>query len=192
MNWGRGSGSPGGRPREDCSKYRGSFSRGEPNVFLLKEALGNCSGAIKKELKERFESALRELENGKGFFGQTPEKRLEWAIWVSAYLVALNLKTNQVRKVLELARNIELDFKNYSAKEEDTKAKLARMRFLMAYAVGKAEKQKEREPLEAIHRVLDPLLKELMENPDRKLYKIFYDFVQAVIAYHRFFGGSDK
>jgi len=117
----------------------------------------------------------------------SPEKRLANAITVAAYLVAQGLKTNQVRKILEMARTTELKIKRG---EGDVKDDIVKMRYLLAYTVGKASGQ-SRYPLEAFHSVLDPMLEVLMREPTSENFGKFYDFLQAVVAYHRFFGGRE-
>ncbi|WP_456451317.1 type III-A CRISPR-associated protein Csm2 [Palaeococcus sp. (in: euryarchaeotes)] len=125
-------------------------------------------------------------ENAKTLPKWDPEKRFADAVVVAAYLVAQDLKTNQVRKILDMARSIELK----SRRGDNIKEDLIKMRFLLAYIAGKAT-GKSRYSLEAFHKVLDPIIAELIKEPSLENFEKFYEFLQAVVAYHKFFGGKD-
>lgn len=120
-----------------------------------------------------------------------PYRLLENAMKVAAFLKVTGLKTNQVRRVLEMARDIELKIR--VGRAENITLDVTRMRFLLAYTVGRAGRR-ERSSIEAFYRVLDPMLKQMSEDEDfaRRYFGKFFDFLQAVVAYHRFFGGEEK
>jgi len=174
-------GTHGGRipPKIDVSKLFGE----SPDVLGIKNALeGNALDW--KSIDPYFS---RVVEGAKKFNEWGPEERLANAVVVAAYLVAQRLKTNQVRKILEMARTTELKLKRDNV---DIKDDIVRMRYLLAYTVGKATGH-SRYPLEAFHRILDPMLEVLMNEPTEENFGKFYDFLQAVVAYHRFFGGRE-
>ncbi len=199
---GRFSNPYGGKNYNDCDVS--SFQRvleGSPlDVTGLKDALnsyrdnrgnfkGGCYKPLKNVIHRHFNSIVNEIRSN--FFKAPPEKRLEWAVKVAIYLMILNLKTTQVRKVLEMVREIKLEFRGQGNDDvERIKTKLTKLRFLLAYSVGKADK--DAKALEAVHRTLDPLVAYLSLNPDKGEFDKFYDFVEAIIAYHRFFGGREK
>jgi len=178
---GSGRRTHGGRspPKIDVSKLFGE----SPDVLGIKNALE--SNALDWNSMNPYFS--RVVEEARKFNEWSPEERLANAIIVAAYLVAQKLKTNQVRKILEMARTTELKLKRGNV---DIKDDIVRMRYLLAYTVGKATGQ-SRYSLEAFHHVLDPMLEVLMKEPTEENFGKFYDFLQAVVAYHRFFGGRE-
>ncbi|WP_187287167.1 type III-A CRISPR-associated protein Csm2 [Thermococcus cleftensis] len=162
------------------------------DAVRLREAISSCKqlNSLEGVIGKTFGKTLTAMER---FFEATPRERLDWAIVVAAYLRVLNLKTNQVRKVLDLSRDIYFDFefRGDHSSEERIQSKLMRMRFLLAYSVGKADRR-DVKALEALHKALDPILLKVSASPTRENFEAVYDFIQAVIAYHRFLGGREK
>ncbi|WP_010478256.1 type III-A CRISPR-associated protein Csm2 [Thermococcus zilligii] len=171
--------------RSDVSKLFGD----NPDVIGIREAFEK-NRISRNDIEPYFKKIAEELEKSRRdgtFPGWSPEKRLANAIVVAAYLRAQNLKTNQVRKVLEMARTIELKLKKG---DTDIKDDVVKTRYLLAYTVGRATGG-AKYALDAFHRILDPMLALLTENTDVSRFEEVYDFLQAVVAYHRFFGGGE-
>ena len=164
---------------EEVSQLFGEF----PDVSRIKSAF-EARKLNRKGIEPHFTKVVNEAGE---FYKWTPEKRLANAITVAAYLVAQGLKTKQVRKILEMARTTKLKVKRG---DDDIKNDIVKMRYLLAYTVGKATGQ-SRYPLESFHSVLDPMLEVLMNEPTKEKFGKFYDFLQAVVAYHKFFGGRE-
>ena len=175
--YGRDRYSGDGFPRKDLSKLFGK----SPDIVGIKEALKTLSW---KDIEPYFNPVV---ENAKNFKNWEPEEIMANAITVAAYLVVQDLRTNQVRKILEMARNLELKIKK---EYKDINEDIMRIRYLLAYTVGKATGQ-SRHSLEAFYKVLDPMLEALMEEPTKRNFGRFFDFLQAVVAYHRLFGGRE-
>ncbi|WP_457751607.1 type III-A CRISPR-associated protein Csm2 [Thermococcus sp.] len=168
-----------GHTRTDVSGLFGEI----PDINGIKNALEK-GGINRDAVKPYF---ARVVDDAGEFPRWSPEKRLANAVTVAAYLVVQRLKTNQVRRILEMARTTELKVRRGGT---DIKNDIIRMRYLLAYTVGKATGQ-SKYPIEAFHSVLDPMLKVLMKDPTKENFERFYDFLQAVVAYHRFFGGRE-
>ena len=188
-----GKGHPGhgmGRyQREAHGGNVGELFGDNPDVIGIREAFEK-NRISRNDIEPYFRKIAQELEESrkKGAFPSwSPERRLANAIVVAAYLRAQNLKTNQVRKVLEMARTIELKLKKG---DTDIRDDVVKSRYLLAYAVGRATGG-SKYALDAFHRILDPMLALLMEKPDVAHFEEVYDFLQAVVAYHRFFGGGE-
>ncbi len=145
----------------------------------------------KRQLRHRdMENHFNNVVNdAKRFNKWRPEERLANAITVAAYLTTAGLRTNQVRKILEMARTMELKIKR---SDKDIKSDVIRMRYLLAYTVGKASNRQAQQSLEAFHSVLNPMLEVLMSDTSEENFEKFYDFLQAVVAYHKFFGGKEQ
>ncbi|WP_297504502.1 type III-A CRISPR-associated protein Csm2 [Thermococcus sp.] len=122
------------------------------------------------------------------FLNWNPQERLQNAMKLGSYL-SRNLKTSQIRKVLEIARRVHFDIQR--GNERDFLNDIVRMRYLLAYAVGKATNRYQREALRDLYEVLDPMLERVMNDPKPENFEVFYDFLQAVVAYHKFYGGGD-
>lgn len=176
----RKSGYMGRGSTVDPPKLFGEF----PDVMGIKAALEQRR--LKLEMiRPYFE---RVVKKARDYLAWKPEERLSHAVIVASYLVAQELKTNQVRRILEMARNVELKLKRN--KGEDIRDDIVRIRYVLAYTVGRAT-GRSKSPLEAFHKILDPMLEVLMKDPKEENFEKFYDFLQAVVAYHRFFGGKD-
>jgi len=153
-----------------------------PDPLKLKEDLEN--GRIgKEELEPKLKEVISKTNN---FPSWEPQTRLANAITVAAFLKAQELRMNQVRKILDMAREIKLK----TQRGEDLKESLIRMRFMLAYTVGKAGKR-DRPTLELLYRILEPILRLLTEDPSTDNFEKFYEFLEAVVAYHKFFGGKE-
>ncbi|MBP1912855.1 type III-A CRISPR-associated protein Csm2 [Thermococcus stetteri] len=126
--------------------------------------------------------------SARNFFGWSAQERLQNAMELGKYL-SHNLKTNQIRRVLEIARRIHLDIRR--GKERDFVDDVVRMRYLLAYAVGKTTNRNQREALKNFYEILDQMLEVIMNDPKPEKFEVFYDFLQAVVAYHKFYGGGD-
>ncbi|WP_461863431.1 type III-A CRISPR-associated protein Csm2 [Thermococcus sp.] len=159
-----------------------SLFGGNPDVTGIKKAFESRS--LQRNAIEPYFKKI--VEDAKNFHGWNSENMLANAITVAAYLRSQNLKTNQVRRILEMARTVELKVK----KGDNIKKDIMKIRYLLAYTVGKASGQ-SRYPIEAFHNILDPMLEVIMKDPTPENFGKFYDFLQAVVAYHKFFGGGD-
>lgn len=182
MRYGNHMRKPGYRGRGstvDPLKLFGEF----PEVMDIKAALEQRKLEM---IRLYFEGVVKKARD---YLAWKPEERLSHAVIVASYLVAQGLKTNQVRRILEMARNVELKLKRN--KGEDIRDDIVRIRYVLAYTVGRAT-GRSKSPLEAFHKILDPMLEVLMKDPKAENFEKFYDFLQAVVAYHKFFGGKDR
>ncbi|NJE13345.1 type III-A CRISPR-associated protein Csm2 [Thermococcus sp. LS2] len=105
------------------------------------------------------------------------------AIILAAYLKVKGLNTSQLRKFLELANRANLKFRN----KLDIKADILKMQCILAYSTRNDGKDLHG-PINSLVAVLSPLLQTIGE----KNFEKFYEFLQAVVAYHRFFGGRER
>jgi CRISPR-associated protein Csm2 len=111
------------------------------------------------------------------------DKLTRYAILFAIYLVNNGLNTSQIRKFLEQANRTSLKLRGIY-KKESIDADIAKMRYMLHYATGRAERR-EANGISAFTRVLNLMLQKTNENNFNK----FYDFLQAVVAYHKYFGG---
>lgn len=131
---------------------------------------------------------LEMKKNARNFLNWSPHERLQNARVLGRYL-SRNLKTNQIRRVLEIARRVHFDIQR--GEGSDYINDVVRMRYLLAYSVGRATNRYQREALKTLYEILDPMLDRVMSDPKPENFEVFYDFLQAVVAYHKFYGGGD-
>ncbi|ACX73079.1 CRISPR-associated protein, Csm2 family [Methanocaldococcus vulcanius M7] len=132
---------------------------------------------ILEKLKPKYDEIIKKSQN----FKDWDEKRelLRYAIIMAIYCRINDLKTNQIRKVLDLANRTHLKLRRN--KNENIESDLAKMCYILAYTAGRNQ------AVEPLANVLDIML----QNADNKSFNKLYDFIQAVVAYHKFFGGGE-
>lgn len=112
---------------------------------------------------------------------------IEWAQILALLLVAENLKTSQIRKFLSGVRGVEIKVKR-NAPEEFTRQEVAFLKVHLAYA--KARQQTAVKPLmDVMTAVIDKIQDKGVEGFED--FNVFVRFVEAVVAYHRYYGGSE-
>jgi len=123
------------------------------------------------------------VEDAINFENWSYDKLTRYAVLFAIYLVNNGLNTSQIRKFLEQANRTSLKLKGIY-KKESIDGDIAKMRYMLHYVAGRADKR-EAKGISAFARVLDLMLQKTNENNFNK----FYDFLQAVVAYHKYFGG---
>ncbi len=151
----------------------GNFSKaGEIFRNMLSSRDKNVRSNLLKEVDILFSSMKEDINN---FFEWDPKRMLKNAFILAAKTVTSKLKTTQIRKILSLSKSIAMK------KEENILPEIAKMRYLLAYS---ASRHREVVPL---MEVFDPIL----NQTDKENFEKVYEFLQAVVAYHRFLGGRE-
>jgi len=101
----------------------------------------------------------------------------------------LKLKMNQIRRFLDALRKVEQDYYQLGGskdqeKRERVRHNLAMLRPKLAYAAGR-EKQ-----VKPLMKILEPAIQATTQDPDKGFEKLLR-FMEAIIAYHRYHGGSN-
>ncbi|AEF96876.1 type III-A CRISPR-associated protein Csm2 [Methanotorris igneus] len=123
--------------------------------------------------------------------GWKEEDIIKKAMLLSIYLRLDGLKSSQLRKFLDLATNVHNLIKYQKHQKnlhEEILPRIIKMRYILAYQAGKER------TVEKLYAVLDPMLQILQKADDnnfKKNFGKFYEFLQAIVAYHKFFGGAD-
>ncbi len=138
-----------------------------------------------KEVK-KFNKMLKELYNkyfglSSRFFQLPPDELNRLAFVVSAMCVFNGLATSQIRKILNLINSIKREIdknQNYDISKDRMK-----LRYILAYLT--ATHAKKIEPFTQV--VVDDVIPKLTNEN----FQTFYEFVQALVAYHKFLGGKD-
>jgi CRISPR-associated protein Csm2 len=172
--------------KTDGEELVGIFSKEEITDF---SELKKKWEEIKKRLKEKeLKEVAKDLENKLKnhdikkkkliFLSETPEKVLSTAWFLAGLLVLKDLKRSQIRKILDMMK----DIKRKGPKIEELKKDIAKIRYLLAYAAGR---NKNVEPL---YSVFDPLFAEIKDFND---FEKVYEFMQSIVAFHYFLGGGE-
>lgn len=146
---------------------------------------------IRKLLSQKSSEALaplkRELREGK--FPQWDElNRVRNAALVAAMAVASDLRTTQIRKIIEMAKGLHLQVETSQESEglkEKIQSEALHMNVLMAYYAGKNYS------ILPLQEILEPILMWLAQHPSKENFKKVYAFFEAIVAYHRYFGGKE-
>jgi len=131
----------------------------------------------KREIRNEVYRKLRPLDIAQRFLELKPDEINKLALIVAAIGIADGLKTTQIRKILSISRRIYLNVKQ----NKDISADIAKLRYIMAYISSRHEGAR------IIAEVADKIISKL----NAKNYENFHDFLQAVVAYHKFMGGKD-
>jgi|YNPNPStandDraft_1061719.scaffolds.fasta_scaffold26251_2 CRISPR-associated protein Csm2 len=124
------------------------------------------------------------------------ELLVQWADLVGQELVHQRLSTNQIRNVYGTARQIQLRWgKPGSPNESQAFREAILLRPKLAYF---AEREKQARGgggtagMETLQTVLEPALKLIGENgkPQHDRYQRFIEFFEAIVAYHKKYGGK--
>lgn len=96
------------------------------------------------------------------------------------YLKNIGLKTTQIRKFLDGVRRLDNTFENGKNFNKDT---VILLRPKLAYTAGRHRQ------VQPLFEVLDPAIKS--GSSSYKNFKKLLSFIEAIVAYHKFYGGQD-
>ncbi|MHA1284852.1 MAG: type III-A CRISPR-associated protein Csm2 [Promethearchaeota archaeon] len=97
-----------------------------------------------------------------------------------------NLKTNQIRKILNLFNKIK--YKLNKLNQEELKNELRKFQNLIVYFSGKSSS------IENFGKLTYQLLENVLDKTKENIFQKFnesYNIIEGIIAHHKYFGGSD-
>jgi len=114
----------------------------------------------------------------------TAEKVVELGERGGEHLKRVGLKTSQIRKFLDGVNRIKVEG-HLKGTEEGSffRGQCQLLRPQLAYAAAR-----QRETVEPLQKMLEPCLKKVASKKD---FDRLHQFVEALIAYHRYYGGKD-
>jgi CRISPR-associated protein Csm2 len=127
--------------------------------------------------------------------GETPEAiqtLIEVAEKIGQYLVEKSVTTSQIRNIFGTARMIEQEVKTL---EDDkplpirVQRNLQMLRPKLAYQYGRIQKHNEKEGMGALTGILSEAI--ALVGSDVRRFRNFMDFFEAILAYHRRYGGTN-
>ena len=155
------------------------YLRNRNQQFEVKNTIKNLYLEVKNHADSRNNRGLKQWDD---------TELLKNAAIVAAHAVIQDLRTTQIRKIIEMAKNLHTEVTTNKDKEylqQKIKKEAGRMNMLMAYYAGK---NRSVLPLQEI---LEPILSWLARNPSSKNFEKVYMFFEAIVAYHRYFGGRE-
>lgn len=104
------------------------------------------------------------------------------------------ITTSKIRKILSFVSdvyNIEM-LRSDESLSEKSRTMLTRMRIRIAYEAGRNNKDKDKDTKEFIlNAKLLNYIKHIEKTADRKEFMKFCEYMEALVAYHRYYGGKD-
>lgn len=112
-----------------------------------------------------------------------PDERLKMAFILAAKTTIIeDMRTTQIRKILSMSNMI---YRKIRRRKGEISADISKMRYILAYTASRHKGKKD--PITPILEVSDKILPKL----DSSNYEEFHEFLQAIVAYHKFLGGRD-
>lgn len=111
-------------------------------------------------------------------------KLVDRAKKVGKALADKKLTTSQIRNVFGIVRQIEM----HGYADPTQQRQLLLLKPKLAYAKGRETNWQKREALEHLEEVLSPAI-DLVQTEDH--FRNFFDFFEAILAYHRAEGGRE-
>jgi CRISPR-associated protein Csm2 len=126
-----------------------------------------------------------------------PETLVAVAERVGQTLADQQLTTSQIRNVFGTVRQIQMRWPTNTVDvANDAYREAVLLRPKMAYFAERQKKAKggKSEGMETLQRTLEPALKLLTDNdkPSRERFNRFVDLFEAIVAYHKKYGGRDS
>ena len=124
--------------------------------------------------------------------GKTPEAiqtLIEVAESIGRHL-ARNVTTSQIRNIFGTVRTIEQDVKTLEDDQQlpiQVQRDLQMLRPKLAYQYGRIQKRDEKEGMGALTGILSEAI--ALVGSDVRRFRNFMDFFEAILAYHRRYGG---
>lgn len=112
--------------------------------------------------------------------------------------IKLTVTTSQIRGIFSLVREIEqetLAAKDASELDKTVRRRLAMLRPKLAYQVGRIDgypDEPKKAQMGALALTLTNAIDATLETNTVLAFRNFVDFFEAILAYHKFFGGQDK
>lgn len=143
----------------------------------LWQRVGSQKDELRKFLRAKTTKTITKIrEKRLKFLEEDPSVVLTASMTIAGYSILSELKRSQIRKILDMMRNIK------KRDVGDIKMEIAKVRYMLAYTSGRNKSVKE------LMSALDPLLAEVKTRED---FEKVYEFFQNIVAFHYFLGGVD-
>jgi CRISPR-associated protein Csm2 len=105
-----------------------------------------------------------------------------------------SVTTSQIRGIFSVVREIEqqtLQLDNQADLPGQVQARLTMLKPKLAYQVGRLKKEKQA-PMEDLRYVLATAIDQVTRTKKVFAFRNFVNLFEAILAYHRYHGGSEK
>lgn len=108
---------------------------------------------------------------------------------VGQHLVTKGLKTNQIRKFLDAVKRFKGQQAASKEMFESNKDELHILRYQLAYAAARQQKNNDPGPVEPLKKVLEAAIKQVTDLED---FNRLVQLIESIVAYHKAAGGKDQ
>jgi CRISPR-associated protein Csm2 len=157
--------------KQYVSHWKGDYNAWRKELTALKEEILN--------------SILQEVKGIECLSSANAADLVELAKAMGA-LLAVDLKTSQIRRFLEAVMEAEVEAKRKGPDDFD-KAKAEYLKVYLAYAAGRNEAAM------SLLRILEPMISKIRPSGREGWddFCTFVRFVRSIVAYHKFYGGGE-
>lgn len=135
----------------------------------------------KEDVSRRIADEIKNLPSLKAFYG---EPLVKAANELGNYLKNMKLKTSQIRKFLDAVK--KLKYQSYSSKNFNFRDEAMMIKPKLAYASGRQDPKYD--AVRPLMTVMNVCIDKIQEPED---FENFFRFVEAIVAYHKFYGGKE-
>jgi CRISPR-associated protein Csm2 len=124
------------------------------------------------------------------------EKLVTWADTIGSQLKKQGLTTSQIRAIFGEVRQIEAVWgtENQTKKDETGRSWALRKLYLLKPKMAYRARRERGKAVQALVSVLDPALDEVIKEKDpnkqNSNFRRFVEFFEAILAYHKAYGGN--
>lgn len=135
-----------------------------------------------KKMLDKFKT-MQELYKGKSFDKQNVEVLLPLLENFGKYLKNVELRSSQIRKFFDAVKNIQNELRRREVSNGEIRQRVFRLKPALAYATAR-----QRNQLQSFTDIMY-LAMDKIEN--KKDFDYFVEFLEAIVAYHKYHGGKD-
>ncbi|AFH48905.1 Csm2 family CRISPR-associated protein [Ignavibacterium album JCM 16511] len=165
----------------EVKKERDRFKKAKPNE---KDEIKKKIDSLEKDIDKTYESLFKEFDEDIELksIDEMNEQSILFSEFFGRYLVRLDLSTSQIRNVY--GDVMRLKMKGFSSNE------LMLLKPRLAYTTERKGTDGSRKFREKIENALDKVIFIEDKSKQETLFQNFANFFEAILAYHRSFGGK--
>ncbi len=176
-----------------AKNYREELENLEKKLSALKKIKGKEAREEEKKVKEKigeiFKKVFQEFDKNivENSVKKINQETILYSEFLGHYLAFLDLSTSQIRNIY--GEVIKIKMKGFVDKEFDMK-KVMLLKPRLAYSAARKKDKGTKEFRVRLEKAIDYLIFENNEEDKEKLFENFADFFEAILAYHKAFGGQ--
>ena len=136
-----------------------------------------------RDMLSKFKN-MKELYEGKSSGKLNVETLLPLLENFGRYLAkSAGLKSSQIRKFFDAVKNIQNEFVQKEISKGEIRQRILRLKPALAYATARQRHQ--------LQSFTDIMYMAMDKVEDKKDFDYFVEFLEAIVAYHKYHGGKD-